>query len=73
MIVRLEDPPVANKKTRRYVVAKIDVDAIAVAKKVAALKGMTLADYLSDIVLPHATKELQVEAKKISKGEKPEP
>lgn len=70
MSVMMEEPPVAEKKKRRYVVAKIDVDAISMAKKVAALKGVTLADYLSDVVFPIASRELQAEAKKISKCDK---
>jgi hypothetical protein len=63
----MEECPVADKPKRRYAVAKIDVEALAVAKKVAALKGMTLAEYISAIVLPVASRELQAEAKKINR------
>jgi hypothetical protein len=58
---------------RRYAVAKIDVEALAVAKKVAALKGITLAEYLSAIVFPVASRELQAEAKKINRPGKGDP
>ncbi len=56
---------------RQFAVVKIDVDALSVSKKVAGLRGITLADYLSDLVLPIATKDLQMEARKIVGKDKP--
>jgi T5orf172 domain len=41
-----------------YVQAKIDVNALTIAKKAAALKGKTLADYISDVVMEYAPKDI---------------
>lgn len=71
MVALLDGNTVVEKKKRRYVVAKVDVEAVVIAKKVAALRGLTLADYISEVLLPVAMRDLQIEAKKISRKEKP--
>lgn len=37
---------------------KIDVEAIAIAKIAAGIKGMHLVEYLSELVKEHATREV---------------
>ena len=61
---------VAEEK-RTYGPAKIDVRSLDLARKAAALKDQTLADYLSDVVADAARRDLHDEATKIIQLPKP--
>lgn len=54
-----------TKEKRTYGPAKIDVKSLDLARKAAALKDQTLADYLSDVVADAARRDLHDEATKI--------
>jgi hypothetical protein len=56
---RLQSPPVPKRRKqdegqlkRNDAVAKVDAEVIRIAKSVAAFKGITLAEYLSDTLRP---------------------
>lgn len=51
---------------------RVDADMAELVRKAAALKGKTIIEYLRDIVVPLATRDIQVEAKKLVRKEKPE-
>jgi hypothetical protein len=51
------------------VCVKIDAKAAVVARKAASLKEKTLAEYLSDVVLAAASRDLMTESKRIAKGD----
>jgi hypothetical protein len=47
----------------------MDDDLVERAKKVAALKGVSLAEYFAAILAPIVTKDLSREAKKLTEAE----
>jgi hypothetical protein len=49
---------------RNDITAKVDAEALRVARIVAAYRGLTLAEYLSDIVLATATRDREAEERK---------
>jgi hypothetical protein len=56
---------------RKDVAVKIDVEVIAEAKMVAASRGVTLAEYLSDMLRPIVRRDLQGETSKRLQDKKP--
>ena len=65
-----ELPEVA--KRNNDVSQKIDAEALRIAKIVAAYEGKSTAEYLSDLILKHASAELEAwQAKGINKASKP--
>jgi predicted HicB family RNase H-like nuclease len=67
-----EVPDVAKKRSesRKFnTLVRFDDDLAAKARKVAALKGISLAEYLVDIVRPIVDRDMTKEIKKLSKEE----
>jgi hypothetical protein len=63
---------VAKKKTepRRFnTLVRMDGDVVEKGKKVAALKGISLAEYFSDTLAPIVDRDLAKEVKKLAAGE----
>ena len=61
---------VVNEK-RTYAPAKIEVKALMLAKKAAMLKEMTLADYVSELIMEYAPGDVERESAKITKPRRP--
>lgn len=65
--LELDEPTcMAEESKRTYGPAKIDVKALAFARKAAALQDKTLADYLSDLVMEHAPQDIQTGAARLA-------
>jgi predicted HicB family RNase H-like nuclease len=65
-------PPVAKKKSesRRFnTLVRLDDAVVEKAKKVAALKGISLAEFFSDILRPAVDREFAREVKKLTRDE----
>jgi hypothetical protein len=63
---------VAKKRSesRRFnTLVRLDDELVETAKKVAALKGISLAEYFSDVLRPIVDRDLSREVKKLSRGE----
>jgi predicted DNA binding CopG/RHH family protein len=59
-----------KSESRKYnTLVRLDDEMVEKAKKVAALKGITLAEYFSDILRPVVNRDLTKEAKKLAKEE----
>lgn len=56
----------ADEAKRSYGPAKVDVKALALARKAAAMQEKTLADYLSDLVIEHAPYDIQSGAARVA-------
>jgi hypothetical protein len=64
--VELDELTCMASEKRAYGPAKVDVKALALARKAAALQDKTLADYLSDLVLEHAPNDIQAWAARLA-------
>jgi hypothetical protein len=74
-MVETETLPVSKKRSesRRFnTLVRLDDGLVERAKKVAALRGITLGDYLTDTLRPIVDRDLSKEAKKLAKEEGPE-
>jgi hypothetical protein len=66
-------PEMAKKKseTRKHTaMMRVDAEALAIARKAASLMEMSLADYASNLLRTHGSKDIEREAKKFTKGSK---
>jgi hypothetical protein len=74
MLGTAEFEPMAKKKKsdvrRHSAVARIDPEVLERAKIAASLMRTTLADYITDIVRKAADRDIEREAKKLTKGSK---
>jgi Arc/MetJ family transcription regulator len=67
-----EVPDVVKKRSesRRFnTLVRLDDDLVEKAKKVAALKGISLAEYFSDALRPIVDRDMTREIKKLAKEE----
>ena len=71
MSVGLMENPVAKAKQRDTSI-RLSMRAADLIKKVATLKGLTIAEFVDATVVPLVQREFVNEAKKITKGDKPE-
>jgi hypothetical protein len=69
MATDLLERPVAKKPDTTL---RADAETADVIRKASSLKGMSIVEYLRVVVLPIARRDLMAEAKKLTKGEKPE-
>ncbi len=59
-----------RSESRRFnTLVRLDDDLVIRAKKVAALKGISLAEYFSDTLRPIVDRDLSREVKKLAKEE----
>jgi hypothetical protein len=58
--------PRRSQIRREDAVVKVDAVVIDLARKVSALKEMTLAEYLSEVIRPIALNDLKVEAQRLT-------
>lgn len=65
-VMMLDEAIDVSDEKRTYGPAKVDVVALALARKAAAMQDKTLADYLSDLVLAHAPHDIQSGAARIA-------
>jgi uncharacterized protein (DUF1778 family) len=65
MVVAELERPVAKKNDTSV---RLDFETAEVLRKVAALKGVSIGEFLRAVVLPIAKRELLAEAKKITRG-----
>ena len=65
--------PVAKKRSsesRRFnTLVRLDDDLVEKGKKVAALKGISLAEYFSDVLRPIVDRDMAKEVKKLASKE----
>ena len=70
---QVQEHPMAATR-RNDVSVKIDAKAAEIARKAASLKEKTLAEYLTDVVLSAASRDLMSEAKRSARSDpKPDP
>jgi hypothetical protein len=62
----MASPRKPSEIKRNDTVVKVDCEVIDDARKVAALREMTLAEYLTEIVRPIARRDLQAEAQRFA-------
>jgi hypothetical protein len=61
--------PAGGGESRRYgTLIRVDDDMVELAKKVAALRGVSMAEYISETMLPIVRRDLTKEVRKLSKG-----
>ena len=68
-----EQTTMARKKSeerRHTAMMRVDADTLERAKKAAALMGMSLADYASDVLRKASDRDIAREARKLAKGSK---
>ncbi|MFL6141691.1 MAG: hypothetical protein ACJ72N_07450 [Labedaea sp.] len=68
----IEASPVAKKRSesRKFnTLVRMDDDLVKKAKKVASLKGISLAEYFSDILRPIVDRDMTKEIRKLSREE----
>jgi uncharacterized protein (DUF1778 family) len=69
MSVDLMEPPAVAKNAETTL--RADAETASVVRRAAALKGLTIAEYLREIVLPIARRDLVSEAEKITRESRP--
>lgn len=73
MLTATEDPGMAKKKseTRRHTaMMRVDAETLERARLAASMMKMSLADYASDVLKKASDKDIEREAKKLTKGGK---
>lgn len=68
-----EQTIMARKKSeerRHTAMMRVDAETLERAKKAAALMGMSLADYASDVLRKASDRDIAREARKLAKGSK---
>lgn len=71
MSVDLMEPTVAKEKKPDTSI-RIRLGSAEAIKKAATLKGMTIAEYFDDALMPVIKRDLIAEGKKLARGDKPE-
>jgi uncharacterized protein (DUF1778 family) len=64
----MEPPAVAKSKDTTI---RVSMEAAEVLRRVAALRGLSIGDYLDAVLLPIARRDLVSEAEKITREAKP--